>query len=109
MVRTDAGDFASQEILPQRILGWNRTQCRRAFGQWADALEILFGECKIMRASLARDVHAQFFCRGDQSDARSTAYMDDMQPAARFTGEFERFLNGLEFGVNGARLQIRSD
>src|SRR5580765_9120979 len=59
-----------------------------------------------MGTSFARHVHSHFSGRGDESDASAATHVDDVQAAVSFTSQCQCPLNGLEFGVNRARIKI---
>ena len=106
MVRADGADVFLQKFEPQRLLFRGRAQGRGALGGRADADGVFGIQRQVVGAGFTGDIDSALAGRPDQGDARRGTDMHDVQPAAGGARIFNGGANGVQFGLNGPRIQI---
>src|SRR5215218_11497913 len=109
MVRGDDEDVPGREAAPERVAFKLRPEGRRALGNGAESLYVIFGEEEVVRARLATDVDAARFGGRDLGDASAATDVDDVEPASRRFGEKDRPPDRLDLGEDRAGDQVVAD
>ncbi len=104
MIGTNRGHV--RDPTPQLGLIFRGPQWRRALRDCAQADHVFVGEEKIMRASLAGNIHATRSPFRHERNSAAATDMHNMQSAAGFSRQFNRAADRFEFCFHGPRIQI---
>jgi len=109
MIGCDDVDGSREQMRPQSILLDGVAQRRRTLRDGTQPFDIFFGEEKIVRASLDRDIRSFGAGVGSERNAAATADVNNVQLRAGFACEQRGALDGFEFGNDGPRCEERFD